>query len=170
MRKESEYIIFLEDFMSGSSNLRLAMDSSTKIRLIWDPIELPLKILKIYFDYQDGDFIQVVRIYEADSTASNNDDFQYFFEFPVSYHKGNWSVKGLIPNKSYFAEIGVKFSENQFFPLLRSNSVFIPMTNQAAEQNQTPQLHQIQEYPPKWSEYVSTYSYYHGSSVEKEND
>ncbi|MDP4085220.1 MAG: DUF4912 domain-containing protein [Bacillota bacterium] len=156
--------------MDGISFIQTTIDSESKIHLVWEPHELPLKVLEIFFNFTMEDFTQVVRIHEMTPTFFQNQNDLHFFELPISYYKGEWSIKGLAPNKRYNVEIGVKIFENHFFPLLRSNPICIPnnLTNNK-ESIDLFLVQQIHEMTPKWMNQVSTYSYY-GPTLGEKNE
>lgn len=158
--------------MSAATPLIASIESGSKLHLSWDPEEkFPLQVLTIYFERQLENLVQVIRIYELFDPKSDDQKTHPLFEFPFSYEKGYWSVKGIMANKSYYAEIGVKLSENKYFPLLRSNSFFLSNTSILDEQKEPiSHMYQNQLTTPKWFEYVSTYSYYQNTSMEGSNE
>lgn len=78
-------------------------------------------------------------------------------------------MKGLLSNRKYLAEIGMKLTDGSFFPLLRSNPVHTPKLDAAVHHPIYRDVFQLQRYEermPKWTEHVSTYCYY----VEKDHE
>lgn len=143
--------------------LHAKLVSSNKIELFWNVSELPIKVVHFYFNHQFAELAQVMRIYDVSHIIFNGLNAHHLFEISVPYHQGSWSVKGLEQNRSFIVEIGVKFPEGKFFPLLRSNNVYTAVTDNATENKQRPYdfTNQIdQAVPPVWARHVSTYSYY----------
>lgn len=143
--------------------------SPRKVIFFWDSSDLPKQLFQHYFNINFDDLVQMIRIYDVTQIKFNGKNAHHFYDIPVPYQNGYWCVKGLFSNRSYLAEIGVKLSGGSFFPLLRSNSISIPKLDMVGNQDiyqDIIQLYQYEEQPPKWREYVSTYSYYIENSLD----
>jgi uncharacterized protein len=156
--------------------LKANLVSPRKIILFWEVSELPNKIIEHYFNKNLEDYAAVIRIFDVTNVIFNGKNAHHFYEIPASYQSGHWVVKGLIPNRSYVVELGVYFSETEFFPLLRSNCMQTPNLQVInGFEGNSEAIIKVQEYeemPPKWTEHVSTYSYYVENTInlEEENE
>lgn len=144
-----------------------------KMILFWEVSELPKKMTELFFNYKFDNLVTVVRIYDVTDIIFNGKNARHFYEITVPYQSGHWFIKGLSPNHSYTAELGVHFPEANFFPLFRSNCI---QTTKSALlsgieiKRDLIQYQQYEDHPPKWLDYVSTYSYYLESNLlEKKN-
>jgi uncharacterized protein len=152
--------------MIGKGILEAKLVTPKKIDLFWNTSDLPLKVIQYYFNCRLEKLSQVMRIYDVSHIIFNGNNAHHFFEISVPFHKGNWTVKGLVPNRNYIVEIGVKITANDFFPLLRSNSVHTAMVDDPNDREYTfisPSNQQYGDQQPDWADHVSTYSYYNGS-------
>lgn len=154
------------------NKMEAKLASPRKVTFFWDTNDLPKKLFQHYFNINFDDLVQLIRVYDVTPIQLNGKNAYRFYDIHVPYSQGYWLVKGLLPNRSYLAEIGVKLSPDEFFPLLRSNSITIPeyeTVNNPMFDREVFQPHQLEEHPPKWREYVSTYSYYldHGKNGEE---
>jgi uncharacterized protein len=143
--------------------LHVKLVSSSKIELFWNASKLPMSVIQFYFNNQFAELTQVMRIYDVSQIIFNGLNAHHFFEIAVPYYQGSWTVKGLEQNRSYIVEIGVKFPDSRFFPLLRSNCIYTTVIDHLPESEQVPynrsdQMDQDQS--PAWTKHVSTYSYY----------
>ncbi|MFJ5715372.1 DUF4912 domain-containing protein [Neobacillus sp. NPDC093127] len=144
-----------------------------KMILFWDVSELPKKMTELFFNCRFEDLVTVIRIYDVTDITFNGKNAPHFYEITVPYQSGHWFIKGLSPNRSYTAELGIHLSEANFFPVFRSNCI---QTTKSAllsgiEINRDLiQYQQYEDHPPKWLDHVSTYSYYLESNpLEKKN-
>lgn len=143
--------------------MKAKLISLRKLALFWDASNLPKQVIQSYFNVKFDDLIHVIRVYDVSLINFNGRNAHHFYEFSIPYNQGYWFVNGLLPNRSYVAEIGVKLADNRFFPILRSNVIQTPKLEITAHQpiyRDVIQLHRHEDKPPKWTEHVSTYSYY----------
>ena len=144
--------------------LKAKLVSPRKIILFWEVSELPKKIIELFFKKRFEELVTVIRVYDVTDITFNGKNAHHFYEIPVSYQSGHWIIKGLIPNRNFVAELGIYFSDQKFFPLLRSNCIQTPHSQIAIGYEGNSDLFlKVQEYEektPKWTEHVSTYSYY----------
>jgi uncharacterized protein len=168
------YYKFLEweGFMIKKNILHVKLVSSSKIELFWNASELPMSVIQFYFNYQFAELTQVMRIYDVSQIIFNGLNAHHFFEIAVPYYHGSWTVKGLEQNRSYIAELGVKFPDSRFFPLLRSNCIYTTGIENSLEIEQVPHNRSDQLYQDQssaWTKHVSTYSYYKEFSSGEKN-
>jgi uncharacterized protein len=161
----NEYInsFRMEAFMIKNNFLHARLVSTCKIELSWNASDLPIKIVEVYFNQRFSELTQVMRIYDVSQIIFNGLNAHHFFEIAVPFYQGSWTVKGLEQNRSYIVEIGVKFIENKFFPLLRSNCVYTTLEDDQIESKISQHGFTFptdQERLPAWTKHVSTYSYY----------
>lgn len=143
--------------------LKARLITPRKIILFWDISELPKKIIERFFNRKFEELVTVTRIYDVTNILFNGKNAHHYNEITVPYQSGHWYIKGLSENRSYVAELGVHLSDNQFFPLYRSNCIQMPspeILSGNSFQQELLQFHRYEEESPKWVEQVSTYSYY----------
>ncbi|MGG3562239.1 DUF4912 domain-containing protein [Neobacillus rhizosphaerae] len=144
--------------------LKAKLVSPRKIILFWEVSELPKKIIELFFKKRFEELVTVIRVYDVTDITFNGKNANHFYEIPASYQSGHWIIKGLIPNRDYVAELGIYFSDHNFFPIHRSNCIQTPNSQIPSGYEGNSDLYlKVQEYeekPPKWTEHVSTYSYY----------
>jgi len=143
--------------------LQARLVSPRKLVLFWEPSQLPEQIITLYYNKKFDDLVHVVRIYDVTNLIFTGDNAHHYYEIAIPYSNGYWFVKGLTSNCSYVAELGVKFNPNEYFPILRSNSVQTMTEGQKSESEIYYHLmndKQLEQSVPKWIDHVSTYSYY----------
>jgi hypothetical protein len=153
----------LKAFQLSKGELAIKLVAPRKILLSWDVSEVPKKILAAFFQESFGKLVSLARIYDVTDLCFTGKNAHHFFEIAVPYQNGYWFVKGLTPNRSYIAELGVQLPGYDFFPFFRSNC--LQTTSTDIPNNDEPSHHLLdnqryEENPPKWLEDVSTYSYY----------
>jgi uncharacterized protein len=157
--------------VSLNGELQIKLVSPRKVLLIWGLSDIQRKIIKLFFNREFEELVQVVRIYDVTDIIFNGKNAHYFHEITIPYNNGHWFINGLVANRSYLAELGVYFSENEYFPILRSNSVHTPIGELSNDQDQDIlPFQQYKDQPPKWIDHVSTYSYYGKSNTVEENN
>lgn len=160
-------------FVPLKGELQVKLVSPRKIIIFWEASDIPRRIIQLFFNRNFEDLVQVVRIYDVTDTIFNGKNAHYYHEIALPYNNGHWFIKGLVANRSYIAELGVHFSENDFFPVLRSNVIQTPIVELSNGQEFYHDFLQFQQYedqPPKWIDHVSTYSYYGKSKTMEENN
>jgi uncharacterized protein len=123
-----------------------------------------------YFDNINQEII-ILRLYDVTDIYFNGSNAHSSYEFQLSKETTNWSIKGIKLGRSYLTEIGYKVNQNQYFPILRSNVVFNLPNGLEQKDSLTYQheaFYQERILQPKWTEKVSTYSYY--ENINEEND
>jgi uncharacterized protein len=152
--------------------LQAKLISPSRIILIWEVTETPGSFIHLYYNKKIGNLVQVVRIYDVTDIIFNGNNAHHFYEIAVPFTNGYWFVKGLIANRSFIAEIGVKLNENDFFPILRSNTIQTPpiRLSDGSEIYHLAQHQQLENRQPKWVDRVSTYSYYGEPTEMEQND
>ncbi len=153
-----------------TTELIMKQTDNQKVVLSWQAVELPKTVVKHFFQAEFDELVQSVRIYDVTQLRFNGSNAHDYYELAVSYSRENWNVKGLPSNRSYIAELGLKMTENDFFPILRSNVVHLGFARETdidsgSGANEAPS--------PAWLDHVSTYSYYQESAqkeMENTND
>ncbi|MCM3725121.1 DUF4912 domain-containing protein [Neobacillus cucumis] len=151
------------EFIPLKGELKARIITPRKIILFWDISELPKKVIERFFNRKFEELVTVTRIYDVTNILFNGKNAHHFNEITVPYHSGHWFIKGLLENRSYIAELGVHITDNEFFPLYRSNCIQTPLPEIQSGNTFHQELLQFQRYEeesPKWMEHVSTYSYY----------
>jgi uncharacterized protein len=151
------------EFVPVKGELQAKLVSPRKTLLFWEVSEIPEKIISTYFNRRFDELVHVVRVYDVTEINFNGKNAHHYYEIAVPYKNGYWFIKGLVSNRSYIAELGVKFNNESFFPLLRSNSIQTPtleISNGSEIYHDLAHYQQHEDSPPKWIDHVSTYSYY----------
>lgn len=161
------------DYTPIKGELQVKLVSPGKVIVYWEASNIPDKVLSLFYKQSISEMVHIVRIYDVTDLIFTGKNAHHFYDITVPYNQGYWFIKGLTANRNYIAELGVKFSDKDFFPLLRSNSVQTPtMGNLNGSEIYHNLVHaqQIDHFSPKWIDHVSTYSYYDGSkNMEQKN-
>jgi uncharacterized protein len=151
------------ELIPQKGELKAKLVTPHKIILFWDISEIPKKIIERFFNRKFEELVTVTRVYDVTNILFNGKNASLFNEITVAYQSGHWFIKGLAENRSYIAELGVHLTDNEFFPLYRSNGIQTPSSELPSGNSIQQELLQFQRYEeesPKWVEQVSTYSYY----------
>jgi uncharacterized protein len=146
--------------------LKVSILSQDKIRASWHIQDSKLDFVSLYFGKPFTDFRKALRIYDVTHLLFNGNNAHDTHEFIMRDGQELWTIKAVKPNRTYCLELGILLSDNEFFPLLRSNS--IQTTEKQHEQiaefiysdNVADQMHSTNHSLPIWTNHVSTYSYY----------
>jgi len=134
-----------------------------KLFVYWKLLDVKKDLVSSYFDKPFASYEQVLRIYDVTHILFNGSNAHQVQEVKLHKKQGISLLNELQPGRCYMTELGVKLSDREFFPLLRSNAVHIPRTGL----KQNGHLKKDKDYflkkehlVPNWVEHVSTYSYY----------
>lgn len=144
--------------------------SNHKLVINWKMAAWQNGLTASYFDNINQEII-ILRLYDVTDIYFNGSNAHSSYEFQLSKETTNWSIKGIKLGRSYLTEIGYKVNQNQYFPILRSNVVFNLPNGLGQKDSLTYQheaFYQERILQPKWTEKVSTYSYY--ENINEEND
>ena len=134
--KKEEKVIY-EDYPYSSDDRDLPLFyAKTYIRLLprdpfcihayWEVAQKDIDELKIRNPkYSNLDYRIVIRIYDVTLIDFNGNNANSFFEIEVG-NLGNWYIHLWNDNVSCIGEVGVKFSEGNFYSLARSNQAQTP--------------------------------------------
>jgi uncharacterized protein len=156
-----------------NGELQVKLVTPRKVIVYWEASKVPVKVITSFYDRPFEELVHIVRIYDVTDIIFTGNNAHHYYDITVPYNQGYWFIKGLTANRSYVAELGVKFNKNEFFPVLRSNSVQTPtMGNLNGSEIYTNLVNfqQIDNISPKWIDYVSTYSYYGESKNTEQNN
>lgn len=151
------------DYSPIKGELQVKLVTPRKVIVYWEASKIPEKVISLFYNRKFEELIHIVRLYDVTEIIFTGKNAHHYYDITVPYNKGHWFIKGLTLNRSYVAELGVKFNDNDFFPILRSNSVHTPtLGNVNGSEIYTNLVHyqQIDQFSPKWIDHVSTYSYY----------
>jgi uncharacterized protein len=144
--------------------------SNHKLVINWKMAAWQKGLTASYFDNINQEII-ILRLYDVTDIYFNGSNAHSSYEFQLSKETTNWSIKGIKLGRSYLTEIGYKVNQNQYFPILRSNVVF-NLPNGLEQKDSLTYQHEAfykeRILQPKWTEKVSTYSYY--ENINEEND
>ncbi|QED48638.1 glycosyltransferase [Cytobacillus dafuensis] len=143
--------------------IHVSLISKDILSVTWEVPDFIKSFIENYFEQLFTSLISAIRIYDVTCIIFDGSNAHYYFEAMTGESQKNWKFKNLKANRNYCVEVGIKLSENQFFPLLRSNTVRT-WENQSALEDKN----QIEEFPSSenddsrenWNDFVSTYSYY----------
>ncbi|MEH6994470.1 DUF4912 domain-containing protein [Neobacillus drentensis] len=172
-REESELNHQTIDYTPVKGELQVKLVTPRKVIVYWEASKVPVKVITSFYDRPFEELVHIVRIYDVTDIFFTGNNAHHYYDITVPYNQGYWFIKGLTANRSYMAELGVKLNENEFFPVLRSNSVQTPtMGNLNGSEIYTNlvNIQQIDNFSPKWIDYVSTYSYYGESKNTEQNN
>jgi uncharacterized protein len=144
--------------------------SNSKLVSNWKISSWQKELSASYFDSINQEII-IFRLYDVTDIYFDGSNAHSFFEFQLSKAISQWSIKGIKQGRSYLTEIGYKVNSNQFFPILRSNAVHnllgaIEQMESLTYQHATFNNERLLQ--PKWTDKVSTYSYY--ENINEEHD
>ena len=137
--------------------------AKNKLFIFWELLEVKKELVSDYFNRPFNSYPKVLKIYDVTHILFNGSNAHHVQEIILKDGQGESLLKELQPNRCYITELGIKRSENEFFPLLRSNAVHIPRTERSKAGNlkkEVDQYLQKKNSLPHWVEHVSTYSYY----------
>lgn len=143
--------------------LQVKLVTPRKVIVYWEASKIPEKVISLFYNRRFEELVHIVRIYDVTDIIFTGKNAHHYYDITVPYNKGHWFIKGLTANRCYIAELGVKFKDNDFFPVLRSNLVQTPALgnlNGSEIYNYLVHDQQIDHSSPKWIDHVSTYSYY----------
>ncbi|MFS0775963.1 DUF4912 domain-containing protein [Neobacillus sp. 3P2-tot-E-2] len=162
------------DYAPTKGELQIKLVTPSKVIVYWEASKIPEKVISLFFNRKFEELVHIVRLYDVTDIIFTGKNEHHYYDIAVPYNKGHWFIKGLTANRSYVAELGVKFKDNDFFPVLRSNSVQTPPLGNVNGDEIFINLvrnQQIDQYSPKWIDHVSTYSYYgESNNMEQKNE
>jgi uncharacterized protein len=162
------------DHSPTKGELQMKLVTPSKVIVYWEASKIPEKVISLFYNRKFEELVHIVRLYDVTDIIFTGKNEHHYYDIAVPYNKGHWFIKGLTANRSYVAELGVKFKEDDFFPVLRSNSIQTPPlgnVNGSEIFNNLVHNQQIDQYSPKWIDHVSTYSYYGESKImEQKNE
>lgn len=161
------------DYSPTKGELQVKLVTPSKVIVYWEASKIPEKVISLFYNRKFEELVYIVRLYDVTDIIFTGKNAQHYYEIAVPYNKEHWFIKGLTANRSYAAELGAKFKDNDFFPVLRSNSIQTPPLGNINRNdifNNLVHNQQIDLYSPKWIDHVSTYSYYGESkNMEQKN-
>jgi hypothetical protein len=83
-----------------------------------------------YWNYSQedisGDSQLILRVYDITRIKFNGSNAKYTWDLDVGFSTKNWYIHVWQDNADYCAELGIRYGENHFIPLTRSNIVRTP--------------------------------------------
>jgi uncharacterized protein len=143
--------------------LKLSLTDDQKLASNWKIAKWQKELVGSYFNGEINQSVILLRIYDVSDIYFNGSNAHSCFEFQLPENKTYWVVKGIKQERTYLTEIGYNTKHNHFFPVLRSNAVHVGLKQEEKEivfKEKVVNKHDISENQPKWTEKVSTYSYY----------
>lgn len=74
---------------------------------------------------------KILRVYDVSYICFDGNNAHNYFDIEIDNDRGNWYINLWSPRKSFCAEIGMRFSQGDFYPLARSNAIDIPRPYQS---------------------------------------
>ncbi|MGJ7921373.1 DUF4912 domain-containing protein [Neobacillus sp. LXY-4] len=146
--------------------LMVSLVSKDKVTVKWSIPTSSSDFVHLYFGHPYSHFRKALRLYDVTYIQFDGSNALEMHEFILKDKQEHWSIKGLKPNRSYCLEYGIKLSETEFFPLIRSKSIQTTeesnghIEQQRIDSKPSAHLSSPKDSLPIWSEHVSTYSYY----------
>lgn len=156
-QEPADYALLMNSKAINKAELFMESISDRKVSLQWQANDLPKKAVNHFFQCDFDELVQVVRLYDVTKIIFNGSNSHHYYEITVSYSQEFWLVKGLPANRDYIAELGVKITENDFFPILRSNVIRLGQDNEHIDEKT---FDFMDNGSPAWREHVSTYTFY----------
>lgn len=147
----------LDDF------IHLEKHSENSYTALWRISIRIMKFIEIYFGKTFNPTLIVIRLYEK----LNESGFVVYQETTAGSIESSIVFEDLELNSTYYAEAGLILNDESFFPILRSNTVTLSQQSQSIKKDQYTELSPNLSKSPKWSEFVSTYTYYGDDSSRK---
>ncbi|WP_026692893.1 DUF4912 domain-containing protein [Peribacillus kribbensis] len=147
------------------------LQNKETVLVIWRISRLKRVSLSYSMDTAESELKPYLRIYDAEG-ADNPIHTRRFLETAIKWDQGYWKLTGLLPGRTYIADLGCKEDTLGFVPLIRSapfhfpeNVDYIESIIESAWREDGP------ESGLDWKDYVSTYSLYEPDREqgEKEN-
>lgn len=164
IQKFISYLIRLrkEELTMSVDVLTVKVLSEDKIIAKWKLSHMRKDFVATFFGKPFENFQTSLRIYDITDIHFNGHNAHLFHEFMMKREQDHWLIKGISSNRHYCLELGIHLSETEFFPLLRSVPFHTACENGfiLSEQEKESDLQKSNHSLPKWSEHVSTYSYY----------
>ncbi|PWW26581.1 hypothetical protein DFO73_110154 [Cytobacillus oceanisediminis] len=136
--------------------INLTRIADEKIKVDWKLSIYKENMVAQYFNRPISSWRKALRIYDVTGVIFDGGNAQSDHEVVLQEHHTEWIFKGLKSNRVYCIEMGMKLTENIFFPLLRSDALY---SSETGFENISRPQEQIQK-AAEWTESVSTYTYY----------
>jgi uncharacterized protein len=133
--------------------------TSDKVKVLWKLSNHKEKMASLYLEEPVSSMRKSLRIYDVTGIYFDGANAVADHEVILS-HQSEWIFKGIKPAKVYCVELGIKLTENHFFPLLRSEAIH---TSEEMPY-QTSGIGEAERQPAEWTVNVSTYTYYESMS------
>lgn len=127
-----------------------------KLKVSWELSAYTRNMVARYFNAPFSTWMKALRIYDVTGVIFDGGNVRSDHEVVISDNHTEWIFKGLKPNRVYCIDLGIRVSENTFFPLLRSEALY---TSEAAAEY-SGKLEERNQKSAKWAANVSTYTYY----------
>jgi uncharacterized protein len=122
----------------------------------WEIAPWQRELVCSYFNHEVNLSILFLRLYDVTDIYFDGSNAHACHEFQLKEESTFWVIKGLKTGRSYLTEIGFRVNHQQFFPILRSNTIQGNENMNVIE----PLPEQFDQIRPNWKDRVSTYSYY----------
>ena len=110
----------------GSSRLVLLTKDPFWIHAYWEVSPQDLEALRARLPWEADTARMVLRMYDVTLVDFTGSNANHYFDIEVGSHTSSWYVNLWSANVSYVGEIGLRTSQGNFFPLMRSNCVHTP--------------------------------------------
>jgi hypothetical protein len=92
----------------------------------WDYTQKDIDKLRNQLKFEGGDSQLIVRVYDITRIRFNGSNANHTWDLDVGYSTKNWHIHVWQDSADYCTELGMRYGENYFIPLIRSNTVRTP--------------------------------------------
>ena len=92
----------------------------------WDYSEEDINRVRGQLKFEGGDSQLILRVYDITLIKFNGSNANHTWDLDVGFSTKNWYIHVWQDNADYCAELGIRYGENHFIPLTRSNMVRTP--------------------------------------------
>ena len=92
----------------------------------WDYTQEDIDRLRNQLKFEGGDSQLILRVYDITLIKFNGSNANHTWDLDVGFSTKNWYIHVWQDNADYCAELGIRYGEDHFIPLMRSNMVRTP--------------------------------------------
>jgi len=92
----------------------------------WNYTQEDIDKLRNQLKFEDGDSQLILRVYDISQVRFNGSNANHTWDLDVGFSAKDWYIHVWQDNADYCAEFGIRYGEDQFIPLMRSNTVRTP--------------------------------------------
>ncbi|WP_210365939.1 DUF4912 domain-containing protein [Bacillus sp. REN3] len=158
MEQSNKQAIAIPDFLA------VHHITSDKLYAFWQIEEAKVRFIIKYFNLGEDTAVRSLRLFDLTGAGSNRVESSCIHEAILRPEAKSWLFKGVREGHTYMAELGIKYNDDRFFPLLRSNIL------NGADGKNTGAGQEVDFRIPTWTGRVSTYTYYEDLEGSRKSD